>query len=249
MDNRLTSKEFWVTAGQTHKFSRHILHGIDFFIKRYIPRNENGNCIEIGSYPGPHLATFGDMGYKLNGIDFHPDNSTALPAWLNSQGYKTGEFLSIDFFEFEIKQKYDVVASFGFIEHFIDYKEVLVKHASLVGDNGYIIVTTPNFRGWIQYWLHNNFDKKNLAHHNTESMNPSAWKKLLEALHFEIIYYGYFGDFWFWHSHEKLPAWKRNMLWVIERIIQRARKMLWFQSPAFSAYAGIVARKSCIKYS
>ncbi|MEO6456048.1 MAG: methyltransferase domain-containing protein [Ginsengibacter sp.] len=242
MNNKLTTKEFWV-HGQ-YKFSRHVSHGIDIFIQQYIPQSKNGSCIEIGSYPGSHLPTFGDMGYKLNGIDFHPDNSKGLPAWLNSQNYKTGEFLSIDFFEFEANQKYEVVASFGFIEHFINYKDVIAKQASIVSTDGFLIITTPNFRGWIQYWLHNTFDKKNLALHNTESMNPNEWKKLLKASGFEIIYHGYFGGFWFWHGHEKLPDCKRKILWIIERLIPRIRKLLWFQSPAFSAYAGIVARKS-----
>lgn len=244
MDNKLTTKEFWVhPVTDEYRFSRHESHGIDAFIKKYIPKNKNGNCIEIGSYPGPHLTTFGDLGYTLNGIDFHPDNRIGLPAWLKSQNYLTGEFLSIDFFEFEANKKYDAVASFGFIEHFINYKEVIAKHASIVNDGGYLIITTPNFRGWLQYRLHNIFDKKNLALHNTKSMNPRIWKTLLEESGFEIIFHGYFGNFWFWHGHEKLPEWKRKILWVIERAIPGIRKVLWFQSSAFSAYAGIVVRK------
>lgn len=243
MDNKLTTKESWITNAQDFHFFRHESHGIDTFIKKYIPENKKGNCIEIGSYPGPHLTTFGDLGYCLNGIDFHPGNVTGLPAWLNSLNYRTGEFVNIDFFEFETTKKYDVVASFGFIEHFINYKDVIVKHAFLVNENGYLVITTPNFRGRIQYWLHKNFDKKNLALHNTESMNPLIWKNLLEKYGFEIVFHGYFGGFWFWHGHEKLPGWKKKMLWVIERVIPRVKKIFWFQSPAFSAYAGIVAKK------
>ncbi|RYD81645.1 MAG: class I SAM-dependent methyltransferase, partial [Sphingobacteriales bacterium] len=171
--NKLTTQEFWVPNENGVAFVRHDNHGIDALIKQYIPETTAGSCIEIGSYPGPFLSTFGDLGYTLNGIDFHPDNAIGLPAWLQSEGYKTNQFLCVDFFEFKPKQQYDVVASFGFIEHFVDYKSVINTHATLVKENGYLIITTPNFKGKIQHWLHRHFDKSNLALHNIKSMSPS----------------------------------------------------------------------------
>ena len=116
--------------------------------------------IEIGSFPGPHLATFGDLGYQLNDVDFCVDNEKGLPDWLRKEGFKTGEFSVSDFFEFQPKRQYDVACSFGFIEHFINYEEVIAKHASLVNDKGYLVITTPNFRGLIQNQLNKHFDKK-----------------------------------------------------------------------------------------
>lgn len=244
MDNRLTTKEFWINPNHDTQFNRHIDHSIDGLIKAHIPKTKNGNCLEIGSYPGPFLSTFGDLGYTLHGVDFHPDNAIGLPNWLNSQQYKVGEFICKDFFDFNPQMQFEVVASFGFIEHFENFQEVIKRHEELVKDEGYLIITTPNFRGTIQNWLHRNFDKKNLAVHNTNSMDPVKWKKQLESDGFEVIYHGYFGGFWFWHGHEILPNWKRITLGVIMRVIPRIRKLLWFQSPAFSAYAGIVAKKS-----
>lgn len=247
MNNKLTTKDFWVQSEEGVNFVRHTNHGIDELIKKYIPAVNEGNCLEIGSYPGPFLSTFGDLGYTLNGIDFHPDNIKGLPAWLNEQHYKIGQFYCTDFFDFKPAQKYEVVSSFGFIEHFVDFESVIATHAALVSKNGYLIITTPNFKGSIQYWLHNNFDKENLALHNTKSMNPEKWKTQLEAAGFEVMFAGYFGNFWFWHGPEILPVLKRKMLWVIDRLVPRVRKLLWFQSPAFSAYAGIVARKISTK--
>lgn len=70
MTNKLTTKAFWITEAANHVFNRHGNdHGINVFIKRYIPKTEKGTCIEIGSFPGPYLTTFGDLGYILNGID------------------------------------------------------------------------------------------------------------------------------------------------------------------------------------
>ena len=245
-NNKLTNKNFWVSDNfQNYVFTNHEdSHGISMFIKKYIPPNVNGNCLEIGSFPGPFLSVFGKLGYTLNGVDFHPLNALAVPNWLQSLGYSIGDFVMADFFEYTTQKKYDVVASFGFIEHFVDYIDVINRHAALVDNNGFICITTPNFKGKVQFWLHSFFDANNLAKHNINSMQPKKWANILQSQGFEIIYQGYFGDFWFWHGNESLPIWKKNILWVVERTVPLIRKLLWFQSSSFSAYAGIIAKKN-----
>jgi L-malate glycosyltransferase len=241
--DRLTTKEYWTPNNPEFLFERHQDHAVESLIKKYIPATVNGNCLEIGSFPGPFLAAFGDLGYILNGIDFHPKNERELPAWLRSQGFKTGEFKTVDFFEYRTERKFDVVASFGFIEHFDNYKEVILKHAALVNENGYLVITTPNFGGRIQHWLHKTFDRQNLDLHNLESMQPAIWAKLLADNGYEILYNGFLGGFLFWRNVEHMNLFKQKLLWVITRIIPRLRKLIWFESPAFSGYCGVVAKK------
>lgn len=242
--DRLTTKYYWVHGPDPLSFGRHSPgHGLDNYIREFIPANPAGSVIEIGSFPGPHLATFGDLGYTLSGIDFHPANETAVPHWLQKEGFKTGEFMAGDFFETSLEKKYDVVASFGFIEHFKNFEEVILLHAALVKETGYLIITTPNFRGFIQYMLHKTFDKSNLAVHNLESMRPKKWAKILSDNGFEIITKGYFGNFWFWHGAEKHGKLKKAILRLAEHSVVFFRKVLWFNSSAFSAYCGIVAKK------
>lgn len=242
--NHLSTQEFWTAGRENFEFKRHEKgHSYDQLIQQYIPENKNGTCLEIGSYPGPHLATFGDLGYTLNGIDFNPDNDTGLPAWLSGEGYKVGRFLSADLFSFSTAEQFDVVCSFGFIEHFLNFEEVIQKHIDLVKPGGYLLITTPNFRGAIQHWLHKTFDKENLAIHNVKSMRPDLWQKQVTLNGFEVLYQGYFGGFWFWKGQPELNGFKRKTIWLIERIIPRLRKMLWFESSSFSAHCGIVAHK------
>ena len=244
MSDKLTDKEFWIHDVDHHHFRRHDKgHTIDKFINKYIPPDKDGSCLKIGSFPGHHLPAFGDLGYTLTGLDFHPLNKTALRKWLQDQNYLTEDFITGDFFEYRTSGKYDVVASFGFIEHFVDYKNVILRHATLVADGGYLMITTPNFRGSIQNKLHRYFDSNNLSMHNVNSMEPGEWEELLLKNGFEILYRGFFGGFWFWHGHEQLSAGRKKLLWITERLIIRIRKLLWFESRAFSAYAGIVARK------
>lgn len=244
-NDRLSTKEFWISErGEDFHFKRQENgHAYDKLILKYIPVNQKGTCLEIGSYPGPHLATFGDLKYTLNGVDFNPDNEKGLPAWLSKEGFKVGHFTSEDLFQFKPDEYYDVVCSFGFIEHFIHFEEVIQKHIDLTKAGGYVLITTPNFRGWIQYWLHKTFDKENLSIHNVTSMRPDLWAKQLEENGFEILYHGYFGGFWFWKGEPRLNWLKRRLIWVIERIIIRIRPFIRFESSAFSAHCGIVARK------
>ncbi len=242
--NRLSTQEFWVSdRGYNFNFQRHTGHAYDKLILKYIPDTKNGTCLEIGSYPGPHLTTFGDLHYTLNGVDFNPDNAKGLPAWLKKEGFKVGHFAAEDLFQFKTDELYDVVCSFGFIEHFINYEEVIQRHIDLTKINGYVLITTPNFRGRIQYWLHKTFDKENLSIHNVKSMRPDLWANQLEENGFEILYQGYFGGFWFWKGKPHLTWVKRKLIWIIERIIIRVRPLFRFESAAFSAHCGIVARK------
>lgn len=241
---KLTTQEYWQSNSESVIFKKQDAgHGIDVFIQKYIPSTKVGAAIEIGSFPGPHLATFGDMGYELNGVDFCICNDIDLPKWLMSEGFKIGDFWVCDFFEFNCGRKFDVVSSFGFIEHFLNYDEVIVKHADLVNNGGYLVITTPNFRGSVQFFLHKHFDKENLAVHNLESMQPNKWAEQLAERGFEILYKGHFGEFWFWRGDEKLTFLKRKILWLVQRLVPRIRKLIKSDSAALSAYCGLVARK------
>jgi SAM-dependent methyltransferase len=162
---------------------------------------------------------------------------------LKNEGFKIGNFWVEDFFNFYPEESFDVVCSFGFIEHFYNFEDVIARHAALVKEGGCLMITTPNFRGAIQNFLHRHYDKGNLVLHNLKSMAPDKWAIVLENLGFEIIYKGHFGGFWFWTGNETLGPFKKRMLWIIQRLIPPLRKALWFESKSFSAYCGIVAKR------
>jgi 2-polyprenyl-3-methyl-5-hydroxy-6-metoxy-1,4-benzoquinol methylase len=242
--NKLTTQEFWSAETQGFYFRKHDSdHAINRFIGQFIPASDSGSCLEIGSYPGPFLASMGELGYTLNGIDFHADNAIGLPAWLQQQGYRTGKFWNSDFFDFDPATQFDLVSSFGFIEHFNDYEAVVSRHAALVKPGGHLLITTPNFRGAVQHWLHKRFDPENLSMHNVNSMQPAVWAELLKKEGFDVLFAGYFGGFSFWKGSPRLRPFDRVAIRWIERAIPYLSKLLWFQSQTFSAYCGIVARK------
>lgn len=214
---------------------------IKIWLKTFTPKGV-GTCIEIGCFPGGILSCFGELGYELHGIDLTPRIEQDLPTWLKSQGYSVGAFLQEDFALFNPKTKYDIVASFGFIEHFSDWQTVLVKQASLVKKGGLLIIETPNFRGLVQRLLHLLLDKENYKRHNIDSMKPEEWGEIAESLGFKIVFCGYFGNFLFWAD-----AYKQNMAQkLIINLVQSATKRIFKYLPnnrSYSPFCGLICEK------
>lgn len=246
---RLTDENYWNDGYRQHQFAEAKDGALVDFLNTHVENGGHKTCFEIGSFPGSYIPAIGRKGYELHGIDFNKRNADELPQWLSSLGLTVGEFWSGDFFDF-IKQhtnKYDLVCSFGFIEHFENYPEMILAHINLLKPTGKIIITTPNFRGWMQYLPHKLFDHENLAKHNLKSMDPVLWKKILESNGFEVSFHGWFGKYNFWvDPNQKRSKLQQFMLKNVNRLIFNMNKIVkrtGKESKSYSAYCGIVAEK------
>ncbi|MFT3908099.1 MAG: class I SAM-dependent methyltransferase [Ferruginibacter sp.] len=246
---RLTDEKYWNDGYKGIQLSEATEGPLADLLNTYVDKVENKACIEIGSFPGTYLPVIGRKGYSLSGIDFNERNKTDLPGWLSHLGLKVDGFYSGDFFEFvkNENKKYDLVCSFGFIEHFENYLEVIQAHLDMVAPGGKIIITTPNFKGWMQYFPHLFFDKENLAKHNVKSMAPDKWKLLIESNNFKVTWCGYFGKYYFWYDPaEHRSKIKMTLLKNVNRLIFNLNKLIkksGKESRAYSAFCGIVAEK------
>ena len=117
---------------------------------------------------------------------------------MKKKALKLGEFIYEDFLAFEINKKYDCVMSFGFIEHFANWEEVMMKHFDLVNDGGIIFIEVPNFKGLFQLITRFLFDKENFKRHNLSSMSIEKWTKLAEINGLKVLDSGYFGGYDMW---------------------------------------------------
>ena len=247
---RLTNKDYWdsMYSGKTAFFDNKD-HSISYFLNQYLKNGDSKESLEIGSFPGAFQPTIARNGYKLNGIDFNEGNSKELPNWLKSLNIDIGKFHTYDFFLFikDFETKYDLVCSFGFIEHFKNYEEVLKLHCNLVKPGGQLVLTTPNFRGWMQFIPHFLVDRQNLSKHYLPSMNPDKWRHILETNGFDVEYSGYFGGYSFWIDKR---ADKGTFMYVFQRFVEGAISQLKkifsilnFESSSFSCFCGVVATK------
>lgn len=212
------------------------------WIRRWIPPR-TGTCLEFGCFPGRYLTVFGKLGYELHGVDLTPRVEQDFAPWLSAQGYRVGQIARDDALLWEPNRRYDVVCSFGFIEHFDDWRAVLRRQARLVDRDGWLMITAPNFRGALQWLLHRALDARNLKRHRMGSMDVRAWAEEAEKLGFAVAEAAYIGRFEFWHADEERNGFQRLGLKLARRAERWLRRL-----PAghrlYSPYCGLVARRT-----
>lgn len=141
-------------------------------------------------YPGAFLIYLGQhFDYVVSGIDQKPLTELALPDHCRRHGVSVGELICGDFFTASLNT-YDVVTSFGFVEHFDDVEALIERQADLVADGGTIVISTPNFRRG-QYVLHRLLDADNLRRHSLPAMDLERWARVLRGRGFEVPFTGY----------------------------------------------------------
>jgi 2-polyprenyl-3-methyl-5-hydroxy-6-metoxy-1,4-benzoquinol methylase len=202
-----------------------------------------GRCIELGCFPGRYLAVLGELGYEVNGIDRTPRITPDLRDWMQAQGYRVGEFTCGDVFANPVGGPYDIVCSFGLIEHFGQWKELLELHARMVAKNGLLVVSTPNFRGAYQRLLHQWLDPVNLAEHNLEAMQPMRWSEIAQALGFEVQMCGYIGPYDFWVGPQPRSILQKIVVRALGRLKPFGR-CLPHNVGTYAPYCGMVARRT-----
>lgn len=215
------------------------------WIEKQVPRGQ-GRCLELGCFPGRYLAVLGELGYEVNGVDRTPRITPELREWMRAQGYRVGEFSCDDVFTHPYSGSFDVVCSFGLIEHFSHWRELLEIHARLVADDGLLVVSTPNFRGTYQRILHQWLDPANLAEHNLEAMQPKLWAETVRALGFEIQMCGYIGPYDFWVGLQSRPMWQKLVLKCLRRL-EPIGRCLPDNVGMYAPYCGLVARRSRLR--
>jgi SAM-dependent methyltransferase len=250
----LTDEKFWVNYWDSSNFDpEKMLLGDNNIIKRWLISTKlkiakNSVCLEIGCFPGQFLTIFGEMGCILNGIDLVDEVETETPKNLIRLGFTIGDFTKVDFFEYSKAKPnfFDVVCSFGFLEHFTNWEEVLRLQSELVKPGGYLIMETPNFKSFPQYLIRFLLDKKSLKFHNLDSMNPHKWRLLMENWGFDVDFCGGIGKISEWSvanpKMTKLQIFIRGQL--RHRITPFLAKLLPADNRMFSPYYGLIARKT-----
>jgi len=208
----------------------------DDLFEKYLP--EGGSCFEVGCYPGRILMHLGKrFGYTVSGIDLTPHVKDRLRKKILENGIELGTLIHGDFFSFHSRDVYDIVCSFGFVEHFADVEDVLVRHIRLVKPGGILVISCPNFRK-LQYVLHRCLDRKNLMEHNRDAMDLGKWRDVLVRHNMKIIHHGYYGTAGFWVEHEpgiKSIA-RRSLGKVLSIAMQGIDRVTDLPNPVISPY-------------
>lgn len=216
---------------------------IDFreLFDRYL--SPGGSCFEVGCYPGNFLIYLSRrFGYEVSGIDTTPYTITRLPEHIRSNGAKIGNFYQADFLSFKSMKSYDVVCSFGFVEHFAHFEDIIQKHIQLVKPGGTLIISCPNFGG-MQYIFRRLLDPISLRRHVLKAMNLHLWRLILENNDMRILYLGYYRTAAFWVDEVYPQQWRRFVTRGIVRATQEIDRHVNFPNPLLSPYMISFSRK------
>jgi len=207
---------------------------------RFLPKT--GTCFEVGCFPGNFLVYLARrFGYRVSGIDYVPDAREHMRAYLERLGCQVDDLFFEDFLRFTPTGRYDVVCSFGFVEHFENLKAVLAKHVELVAPGGTLVVSCPNFR-YVQYMLHWMLDRTNLRRHVIPVMNLRRWTSILRSQGMEILHAGYYRTFDFWYD-QPVSRLQARIGSRVHRVAQKLDRWVHLPNRFTSPYMIAIARK------
>lgn len=239
-NTNLASKEYWDSGYDDFKFSPMPKnYPVCKMLYKYFKPSSEESVFEIGIFPGRFIYHFGKLGYELNGIDQTPFLKD-MTNWFNNEKFKMGNLENGDLLKMSTDKKFDIVFSSGFIEHFMNFEDIIKIHCDLTKPGGYVFLTAPNFAGTIQKFLHTTFDKENIERHNLQAMDVKKWEQILIKNDFEIIESGYFGGFDFWTDTEKIPLLKK----IISKILVKITPIRFLpNSKSYSPESILIAKK------
>lgn len=162
--------------------------------------------------PGRHLVYFNkEYGYQVEGVDFS-NHIQLVHKVMTFHGIKEYKLYQQDFLEFESKP-YEVVASFGFLEHFTNWREMLEKHMQMTAPMGHLVIAVPNLK-YAQNVLHRILDPEFVQDQVVEATDLELIKAIVLAKGFKLLHTGYYQTFHFFchHRREKRALWRRFLI-------------------------------------
>jgi trans-aconitate methyltransferase len=173
-------------------------------IEPYLLEYSNQRWIELGCSPGyVSNLLFCRIPFVPFGVDFSPKANMYLETMAQHAGVHATLF-QLDVREFTPSEPYDVVMSFGLVEHFSDPGEILDHHYRLCRKGGLLVIAIPHFR-YLQWFYHRVFDRQDLARHNVSMMNVNTFKEFAHRHNLELLHLGYVGKINFWNVDDSGP--------------------------------------------
>ena len=225
----LTEVKFWDEYWANCKLPNEVDYSFSFerclaqALKESLPVVQ-GEVLEVGCAPGKWLAFMAtEFGLKPNGIEYSEAGMSATVKNFQLLGLASGRIQTGDFFQIKPDRQFDVVMSFGFIEHFSEVDTVIDLHMQWLKPGGTLILGVPNFRG-IYYFLQKILDRAILDKHNLEIMRSEFFYQLAERYQLTPVVIRYIGSFEpslvipFQGKNSSLQLMVRGFLWLARKV-------------------------------
>ena len=111
-------------------------------LRKHLPKK--GSCIELGCSPGRMMSAMAkNFNYRFSGIDITALDTTKKN--LEHNNIRNVKLIKGNITSYRPNQKYDIVCSFGLIEHFKNSKEAFKHFDKFCRKGGYMVIGLPNF--------------------------------------------------------------------------------------------------------
>ena len=151
---RLSDKDQWVgmhaaageAAGYPDEAGRCGTFEIARVCRSFLPATKGLRMLEMGCGGSKWLPWFAkEMGYQVEGIDYTENGCAAARRNLEAAGVAgTIHCLDFDTLDSSFDGAYDVVTSFGVVEHFVNPVEEMGRFARCLRPGGYVVTFVPN---------------------------------------------------------------------------------------------------------
>ncbi|RVU01867.1 class I SAM-dependent methyltransferase [Mucilaginibacter limnophilus] len=202
MENNLTDRSFWKSfweakTGLIFQLKANYVFGD--ILARLVKEKNIRSAIELGGFPGYYaiyLKKYLQLDTTLFDYYIHHDIINKL---LKANGLSESDIniIEADLFNYTPEKQYDLVSSFGLIEHFNDTKAIIETHLQFLKPGGVLFITLPNFTG-VNGWVQRKFDIDNYNKHNISSMNLQLLADSCKALGLKEVECYYSGRFSIW---------------------------------------------------
>jgi SAM-dependent methyltransferase len=248
MDKNLTDHSFWKSfwesrIGLIFNIQRSYIFGD--ILAKIIHEKGAKTAIELGGFPGYYaiyLKRYEDMDTTLLDYFIHKGLVNEL---LEKNGLKEDDIkiIEADLFTYQPPEQYDMVLSFGLIEHFSDTKYIIEKHLPFLKPGGTLFITLPNFKG-VNGWVQRKFDLENYNKHYIESMDPALLAGYCGQLGLKEIESYYHGRFSVWLENKSTQTILAKALvksiWIMGKVLT---KLIPVESKLLSPYIVLKATK------
>lgn len=202
MEQNLTDRAFWKAFWESRKgliFQLKPDYVFGNILAGLIKDKNIHNAIELGGFPG-YYATYLKkyLGLDTTLFDYFIHEGL-INQLLEINGLKPGDISIIEanLFGYQADKLYDMVLSFGLIEHFNDTKAIIETHLQFLKPGGVLFITLPNFRS-VNGWIQHTFDRENYDKHNINCMDPKLLKRYFNELGLAEVESYYHGRFTVW---------------------------------------------------
>jgi SAM-dependent methyltransferase len=193
----LTDGLYWRVRQQLTRPTDNIALQYTPVLLTHVQQYRGQRLLELGASPG-HVSAILCKEARLEpfGVDFSPDADEYLQT-MRIAGFPQAKLYRCDIREFYPERLFDVVGSFGLVEHFEDPQPMLDEHVRLLRPGGLCIVIVPNFRGFphAYHWL---FDRPDLRRHNLDTMRLQVFRAFADRHRLIVHELRFVGRLYLW---------------------------------------------------